>query len=120
MKGGVEHRVPLSGPAMKIVNRQRRVREGAFVFPGMKGQGLSRATMDNLLLRMGHEITVHGFRSTFKDWASETTDHPDWVSEKALAHLVGDETKRAYQRGDLLEKRRQLMNDWAAYIEAPA
>jgi integrase len=118
MKGRLEHRVPLSGPAQRILIRQLKARSTEFVFPGRRG-GQHRSAMDNLLERLGVRTTVHGFRSSFKDWAAETTDYADWVSEKALAHLVGDETRRAYQRGDLLEKRRQLMNDWAAYIEAP-
>jgi integrase len=73
--------------------------------------------MGALLARMGRETTVHGFRSTFKDWAVEQTEFPDWVSEKALAHKVGDETRRAYQRSDLLGKRRLLMDAWGAFCE---
>jgi integrase len=121
MKGRLEHRVPLSPAALAIIKRQALVRENQFVFPGQRRGKLTATVLTKVLARMGRSaITAHGFRSTFKDWASETTDHPNWVSEKALAHLVGDETQRAYQRGDLLEKRRALMNDWAAFIEAPA
>jgi integrase len=111
MKGGLEHRVPLSGAAMRILEQQAKVRESNLVF------GLSHSAMGALLARMDQKITVHGFRSSFKDWAVEQTDFPDWVSEKALAHKVGDETRRAYQRSDLLEKRRQLMDEWAAFCE---
>jgi integrase len=118
MKGGREHRVPLSGPAMRIIERQRQIRENDFVFPGQKRHGLSRATMDNLLVRMDREITVHGFRSTFRDWAAETTPHPNHVVEMALAHKVGNAVEAAYRRGDLFEKRRALMNDWARYCES--
>jgi integrase len=119
MKGRLEHRVPLSAPALAIVERQAKVRENEFTFPGRTRGKLNATVLTKPLAWMGRtDITAHGFRSTFKDWASETTDYADWVSEKALAHLVGDETRRAYQRGDLLEKRRALMNDWAAYVEA--
>ena len=117
MKGRHEHKIPLSAPAVKIIERQRQVRENDFVFPGMRRHGLSRATMDNLLTRMGRDITVHGFRSTFRDWAAETTPYPNHVVEMALAHKIGSAVEAAYRRGDLFEKRRQLMNDWARYCE---
>jgi integrase len=120
-KTRVEHRVPLSPAALAILEHQAELRENEFVFPGHRRGTLTATVLPSLLVRrMGVNITAHGFRSTFKDWASELTDHPDWVSEKALGHLIGDETSRAYQRGDLLEKRRALMNDWAAYIEVLA
>ncbi len=118
MKGGREHRVPLSMPAMKLVDRQRQVRENDFVFPGQKRRSLSHATMDMLLTRMDRDITVHGFRSTFRDWAAETTNCPNHVVEMALAHKIGNVVEAAYRRGDLFEKRRALMNDWARYCES--
>jgi integrase len=118
MKGGREHRVPLSAPAMKLVARQRQLAENDFVFPGRKRHGLSRATMDNLLDRMGRDVTVHGFRSTFRDWAAETTPYPNHVVEMALAHKIGSAVEAAYRRGDLFEKRQALMNDWARYCES--
>ena len=76
---------------------------------------MSNMAMDMLLRRMGRDVTVHGFRSTFKDWTSERTNFPNEVSEAALAHAVGDKVEAAYRRGDLFEKRRQLMNAWSVY-----
>ena len=116
MKGRLEHRVPLSPAAMATIERQATNCSTEFVFPGRRG-GLTRSALDTLLDRMGVNTTVHGFRSSFKDWCAETTEFPDWVSEKALAHLVGDETRRAYQRGDLLDKRRELMGAWADFVD---
>ena len=77
--------------------------------------------MTEVLRRMGRgDITVHGFRSTFRDWAAERTNFPNEVIEMALAHTIGDKTEAAYRRGDLFEKRRRLMSEWAAYCNAPA
>ena len=76
---------------------------------------MSNATMDALLNRMKVDATPHGFRSTFRDWAGDMTDHPREIAEAALAHVVGGETERAYRRGDALEKRRALMKDWAEF-----
>jgi integrase len=118
MKGGREHRIPLSAAAMRIIDRQRQVRENDFIFPGQRRRAMSHATMDELLRRMGREITVHGFRSTFRDWAAETTPHPNHVVEMALAHKVGNAVEAAYRRGDLLEKRRALMDESARYCES--
>ena len=82
---------------------------------------MSNMGMEMLLRRMGRDVTVHGFRSTFKDWASERTNFPNEVSEAALAHVVGDKVEAAYRRGDLFEKRRRLMEAWAEYCtKAPA
>jgi integrase len=94
-----------------------------FVFPGLKpGRALSNMAMLKLLARMGHgDLTVHGFRSAFRDWAAEATHAPHAVAEAALAHAVADKVEAAYRRGDLFEKRRQLMQDWADYCtRAPA
>jgi integrase len=122
MKGGREHRVPLSRRAVEIVREALRLGKGCgpYAFPGQKpGRPLAASSFQELLIVMGVEgATPHGFRSTFKDWAAEATEHQDWVSEKALAHLVGDETRRAYQRGELLDKRRRLMADWADFCAA--
>ena len=82
---------------------------------------MSNMAMDMLLRRMDRDVTVHGFRSTFRDWAAELTDFPSEVAEAALAHVVGDKVEAAYRRGDLFEKRRKLMEAWASYCtEAPA
>jgi integrase len=116
MKGGKDHVVPLSDAALAVLETMPRV--GDYVFPGPRsGRPLSDDAMDKLLRRMGYAgtATAHGFRSTAKDWASETTAHADIVSEMALAHVVPDQVQAAYRRGDLLTKRRKLMADWGRY-----
>lgn len=112
MKAGREHRVPLPDAAVDLL--ESLPRESDLVFPGMKGKPLSNMAMSAVLKRMGRDgITVHGFRSTFRDWAAEKTAYPSEVVEMALAHAIGDKTEAAYRRGDLFEKRRRLMADWA-------
>jgi integrase len=115
MKSGKEHRVPLSGRAIKLL--QALPRESDFVFPGAsKGSALSNMAMAELLKRMNRlNITVHGFRSTFRDWAAETTNHPNHVVEMALAHIIGNKVEASYRRGDLFGKRANLMNAWARF-----
>lgn len=122
MKGGRQHRVPLTDRAVAILEEMARLKpEGAadaFVFPGMKpGRGLSNMALEMQLRRLKVDATVHGFRSSFRDWAGEETPFPREVAEAALAHIVGDETERAYRRSDALEKRRALMLAWAAFCE---
>lgn len=118
MKAGKEHRVPLSSAAAALLEQLLEVRTNGFVFPKMGGQGyISEAALRNLMKRLGvGDFTIHGFRSTFRDWAGETTDHPREVAEAALAHRVGNQVERAYRRGDALEKRRRLMEAWADYV----
>jgi integrase len=117
-KGGREHRVPLSDRALEIV--EGLPREGEFVFERQAGAPLSRDALQRVLKRMGRDnFTVHGFRSSFRDWGGETTAYPHELLEMALAHSVGDRVSQAYRRGDLLEKRRRLMQDWASYCCAP-
>ena len=121
MKSGREHRVPLSDRAIEIL--MGLPREGAFVFTGARcDRPLASSALLNLVRAMlGPGATVHGFRSTFKDWAAEQTAYPNELSEIALAHAVTDKVEAAYRRGDMMEKRRRLMADWAAYCErAPA
>jgi integrase len=120
MKAGKEHRVPLSARAVAILEGLQETRTGDFVFPGARGgKPLSGAAMTRELRRMkADDITVHGFRSTFRDWASETTSFPHEVCEQALAHAIGNKTEAAYRRGDLFEKRRKLMEAWADFIES--
>jgi integrase len=113
MKGGREHRVPLQAEALAVLAKVKR--DKGFIFPGTRGAGLSNMTMSKALREMGHDVTVHGFRSSFRDWAGEATHHARETIEAALAHVVGDQTERAYRRGDALEKRRKLMEDWAAF-----
>ena len=116
MKAGKEHRVPLSPRAIEIIQAQPA---GAYLFPGRKEDAaLSNMAMLELLRRMGRDdLTVHGFRSTFRDWAAECTTYPREVCEMALAHAIGDKVEAAYRRGDLFEKRRRLMLDWAKYCD---
>src|SRR6185312_6936082 len=111
---------PLSGAALVIV-RRRLEAGGAFLFPGgKKGKPLSNMALLMLLRRMGRDdITPHGFRSTFRDWAAERTNFPGEVAEAALAHVVEDKVEAAYRRGDLFQKRRQLMDAWARHCAAP-
>ena len=115
MKGGREHRVPLAPAALRVIDHQEHVRENDFVFPGARRHGLSPMAIVKLLRRMGRDFTVHGFRSTFRDWAAERTSYPREVAEAALAHMVANKVEAAYQRGDLFEKRRKLMDAWAKY-----
>lgn len=117
MKAEKEHRVPLSDAALAVLAQMAEIRQGDFVFPGSKvGQPLSNMAMTMALRRMGRgDLTVHGFRSTFRDWAGDCTDFPREVPEMALAHTVGDKVEAAYRRGDGLQKRRLLAEEWARY-----
>ena len=116
MKARREHRVPLSARAITILMEMAEVRCNEFVFPGMKqGRPWSRSTSERVFQRLNVKATAHGFRSSFRDWAAEMTSHPREAAEIALAHAVGDAVERAYARGDLLEKRRKLMEAWAAF-----
>lgn len=121
MKSKRPHRVPLSDAATRILG-DLRGRDDFYVFPSHRpGTHLSNAAMMQLLKRMGHKhITVHGFRSSFRDWCAESTSYPGEVAEMALAHVLRDKTEAAYRRGDLLEKRARLMADWANYINHPS
>lgn len=126
MKAGREHRVPLAEPALALLRRLATVREGddpaGFVFPGANaGRGLSNMALTMTLRRMKRgDLTAHGFRSTFRDWAAERSGFPGEVAEAALAHVVGDKVEAAYRRGDLFEKRRRLMEAWGAFATRPA
>jgi integrase len=117
MKAGKEHRVPLSAPAVALLGSLDRDRRSDFLFPGAKpGRPLSDMAMSMLLRRMGlGDITIHGFRSTFRDWAAELTNFPREVVEMGLAHAIPSAVEAAYRRGDLLEKRRRLMEEWGDY-----
>lgn len=123
MKAGREHRVPLSGRAIEILNEAAKLRESeeptAHLFPSSRrGQPLSNMAFKQLLVRMGEKGFVpHGFRSSFRDWCGECTPFPREVAEAALAHIVGNSVEQAYRRGDALEKRRQMMEEWTAFME---
>jgi integrase len=127
MKGNREHRVPLSVQAITLLQSHRKACKAMgnleFVFPSAKaGRGLSNGAMLMLLERMKRgDITVHGFRSTFRDWAADLTAYPREIAEAALAHAIEDRTEAAYLRSDMIDRRRKLMSDWAIYCEnAPA
>jgi integrase len=117
MKAKKEHRVPLSKAAMKVLARMQAERRGDLVFPGRdEGKPISDMTMTAVLRRMNRgDLTTHGFRSTFRDWVSESTAYPRDVAEMALAHTIGDKVEAAYRRGDLFAKRVRMMDEWAKY-----
>jgi integrase len=136
MKAGKEHRVPLSDAAMNLLLSLARLDGSEFIFPSAKGGLLSDMTLTAVIRRMdqaqvdegetgwrdnaGKVITAHGFRSSFRDWAGETTAHPREVIEHALAHQLADKAEASYARGTLFDKRRRLMKDWAAYCSVVA
>ena len=123
MKAGREHRVPLSACALAILEEMQAHRhgDGGFVFPGgREGKPLSNMAFLMLLRRMKRDdLTAHGFRATFKTWASERTSFPNEIVEAALAHVVGSKVEQAYRRGDMFEKRRRLMQQWATFCTTP-
>jgi integrase len=121
MKAGREHRVPLSQRVLEIVKAMYGARNSDFVFAGQKtGKPLSVTALLVLLRRMKIDgATVHGFRSTFRDWAAECTNFPNEACEAALAHVIENKAEAAYRRGDLFDKRRKLMDAWAAYCATP-
>ena len=116
MKAGREHRVPLSDQAIHILRLAQKLGK-THVFPGQRGGAMSSMAMLMLLRRMQPGITVHGFRSSFRDWAAECTGYSHEVCEMALAHTIDNKAEAAYRRGDLFEKRRRLMDDWANYCD---
>jgi integrase len=120
MKAAREYRVPLSSRCREILKAMQKKGTEGYIFPGPKPETpLSPMAMTMLLRRMNSEITVHGFRSSFRDWASEATGFPHEVCEMALAHTIANKSEAAYRRGDLFEKRRKLMEAWAGYCAMP-
>ncbi|WP_425374252.1 tyrosine-type recombinase/integrase [Microvirga subterranea] len=118
MKAGREHRVPLSHRAKQILGIMAEIRTGDLVFPGQKrDRPLSTMALEMVLRRMKADVTVHGFRSAFRDWAAEQTSVPREVAEAALAHVLENKVEAAYRRSDLFEKRRGLMEQWAQHCE---
>ena len=119
MKAGRPHRVPLSGRAMAILENFAEFRTGDFVFPGQRpGKPLSGTAFLTVMRRINVDgATIHGFRSSFRDWAGNETPFARELAETALAHVAGDATEQAYWRADALEKRRGLMEAWAAFCE---
>jgi integrase len=122
MKAGKEHRVPLSNAALSIIEKMAKARESEFVFPGGKARRpLSHMSMRMTMHRIGRDdLTIHGFRSSFRDWCAERTNFPGEVAEMALAHIVSDKVEAAYRRGTMFQKRRQLADAWARFCAAPA
>ncbi len=121
MRKGIprEHRVPLTPRCLEVLQCARDLYpNGELIFPGRRGKPISNMAMAMLMRRLGRSETVHGFRSSFRDWAAETTNHPREVCEAALAHLVESKVERAYRRTDLFEKRRQLMEAWEQFVSA--
>jgi integrase len=115
MKSARQHRVPLSPRAMEILDEMRAIRQDDHVFPGARGSVIGETTVRLALARMGFAATVHGFRSSFRDWCGERTNFSREVAEMCLAHAVGNRVEQAYARADLLEQRRRVMNAWAEY-----
>ncbi|MFP6743133.1 MAG: integrase arm-type DNA-binding domain-containing protein [Alphaproteobacteria bacterium] len=114
------HRIPLSADALAVLQAMSEVRQSEFIFPGNRsGRPLSNMVFLQLLKRMDRPVTAHGFRSSFRDWVAERTIYPNDVAEMALAHTVSDKVEAAYRRGELLDKRRHMMDDWAAFCSRP-
>ncbi len=119
MKAGKAHVVPLTDDALELLKHVPRFEGSDHVFPSARGGALSDVSLSAVMRRMGVDATPHGFRSTFRDWCAEHTNYPRDVAEMALAHQIPSAVERAYRRGDLLEKRRRLMADWAKFLRMP-
>ena len=124
MKAKREHRVPLSSRALEVLQEAKRLGGWAggecarLVFPSQRGNPIGDEKLSAVVRKLGIAAVPHGFRSSFRDWASERTNHPREVIEAALAHTVRNQTEAAYARSDLFERRRQLMDDWMRYLAA--
>ena len=117
MKAQKEHRVPLSRPALQLLNSLPRIEGCDLVFPGNSNKALSDMTLTAIMRRMNAAGVPHGFRSSFRDWAAERTNFPSQVAEMALAHIIGNKVEAAYRRGELLNKRVLMMTAWATFCE---
>jgi len=117
MKADKEHKVPLSNPAIAVLKAMREIRQSDLVFPGFKpGQPIGADALRELIKKLaGDAVTVHGLRSTFRDWAADCTLFPNELVEMALSHAIPSATEKAYRRGNMFDKRRKLMDAWAAY-----
>jgi integrase len=120
MKVRKEHRVPLTEAALSILRQQPRFEGCELIFPSPTGKQLSDMAMTSVMRRMGLVSVPHGLRSTFRDWAAERTNFPKEIAEMALAHTVSNAVEAAYRRGDMLEKRREMMQVWADFLSMPA
>ena len=117
-KTGKELRVPLSSPVLELLRGLPVEQDNPFVFVGrFGGRGLGNTALIEVLRPMRPGVTVHGFRSAFRDWAAERTSHPNHIIEMCLGHSIGNAVEKAYRRGDLFEKRKLVMADWAAYVD---
>jgi integrase len=119
MKSGKQHQIPLATPVVTLLKRLHEDREGDLLFPGRNRGALSDAALRSLLERMqdSQHLTTHGFRSSFRDWVAERTAFDSDLAEAALSHAIGNKVRRSYQRGNLFERRRQLMDAWAAFCD---
>ena len=117
MKAGSEHRVPLSRQALDLLKNKPKLVDCPYIFPSSKSGMLSDMALLAVMRRMEVDAVPHGFRSTFRDWAGETTNYPRDIAEQALAHTLTNKVEAAYRRGDALEKRRQMMQDWADFCQ---
>ena len=115
MKAGKEHRVPLASDVIDLLQGLPRFEGSPYLFPSSKGGPLSDMALSMFCRRMEIESVPHGFRSTFRDWCAESTNFPREVAEMALAHSIGNGVEAAYRRGELLDKRRHLMDSWAKF-----
>ena len=115
MKAGKPHRVPLSQRAIGLINAAKTLDPNSRFLFSKTGKSLSNMSMLMLVRRFGLGVTVHGFRSSFRDWVAEETTHNPDAAELVLAHTIPNKVESAYRRGDMLEQRRRLMNDWEAY-----
>ncbi len=118
MKAGREHRVPLSKQMISLLKGLPRLEDNDLLFPALRGAQLSDMSLTAVMRRMEVNAVPHGFRSTFRDWAGELTNFPRDLAEQALAHTLESKVEAAYRRGDALEKRRQMMQEWADFIDA--
>jgi integrase len=117
-KAAREHRIPLADRALKILAEMSSIRDSDFVFAGRRGR-LGKGALEKALLRLRENVTPHGFRSSFRDWAGDH-GYPRELAEQALAHAIGDKSEQAYRRGDALERRRAMMDAWASYCDQPS
>ena len=119
MKAKIEHRVPLSDQAFELLSNMPHIADTELIFPSTRMTPLSDMTLTAVMRRLKRSEVPHGWRSTFRDWVGECTDYPGDLAEKALAHSVGSKVEQAYRRGDMLNKRRPLMQDWADFLSNP-
>lgn len=120
MKAGKDHRVPLSPQVVKLLQALPRFTDNNLVFPSPRGKMMSDMSLTALMRRLDVNAVPHGFRSTFRDWAAERTAYPGDMAEMALAHTISDKVEAAYRRGDMFEKRRRMMSDWADFCDKVA